>query len=208
MIETKSQANQDEFVHLLMPKRHGTFFDIGSHDPVAINNTYALETCMAWQGYLFDLDASWGPKVKTYRKSPMVVANMCTFDWNTFLQEQNIPSVIDYLSFDIDGDSLVALQRFPFDRVRFQVVTLEHDRYRVGLHVAESMRSLMTSHGYKIMCKDVTHGGLPFEDWYVHEDVNLPEALKDFEFNMEDSNTIVKRLKDRIVDCASEGLTK
>jgi hypothetical protein len=169
--ESKSQAGQDEFVYRILGISNGTFFDVGSHTPIEINNTYALEK-VGWSGYLFDINSGLVEETKKTRLSPFTLADMTTFDWNTFLETNNLVNIrIDYLSFDIDEASLVSLRRFPFDKVSFNVCTIEHDRYRFGQPVADEIREILQQNGYHMVCKDVSNVGNPFEDWYVHASV-------------------------------------
>lgn len=168
MSEWKSQARQDEFVWRVLPKAEGTFLDIGSHDPISINNTYALEQ-RGWRGFLFDIDPRWEDRSKQTRVSPFILADVSTFDWDQFLTDNGlVGSCLDYLSFDVDEASLSTLRRFPFDKVSFRVCTIEHDRYRFGDAVATEMRDILREHGYRLVCKDVANQGNPYEDWYVH----------------------------------------
>lgn len=165
---SKSQAKQDYFVYTISKKTNGTFFDIGSHHPVDINNTYALER-IGWSGYLFDIDPRWKNITEISRTSKFICTDVSTFDWELFLTNENITGkTFDYLSFDVDEASLATLRRFPFDKIQFNICTIEHDRYRFGLNVAEEMRDIMRKNGYKIICKDISNQKNPYEDWYVH----------------------------------------
>ena len=48
------QAEQDKFVlHVLQHKQNGYFLEIGSNNPITINNTYLLEK-VDWQGIIVD----------------------------------------------------------------------------------------------------------------------------------------------------------
>jgi hypothetical protein len=168
MFISQSQAKQDVFVHTLVPSTTGRFIDIGSHDPIRISNTYALEQ-LGWTGYLFDIDSKWTVPTNLKRTSPFICTDVSTFDWNSFLTCENlVGAYIDYLSFDVDEASLATLERFPFDKITFGVCTVEHDSYRFGVSCAERMRTLLLSHGYQIVCKNVKNDGYPYEDWYVH----------------------------------------
>jgi hypothetical protein len=169
-MESKSQAGQDLFVHAVTRKSNGTFLEIGGCDPIEINNTYELEK-MGWTGYSFDIDANLSYPFFLKRKCQFMVADVSKFDWDRFLIENNLlNTTIDYLSFDVDGASLPTLRRFPFDKIKFNVMTVEHDRYRFGQAVADEMRSIILPHNYEIICKDIQNGNLPYEDWYVHKD--------------------------------------
>jgi hypothetical protein len=170
---SQSQAKQDVFVHTLNPSTTGRFFDIGSHDPIRISNTYALEK-LGWTGYLFDMDAQWAQPTQATRTSTFVCTDVASFDWRAFLIRENLVGAhIDYLSFDVDEASLATLERFPFDMVTFGICTIEHDAYRFGVPRAVRMREILQSHGYQIVCKDVKHEGFPYEDWYVHPSAQI-----------------------------------
>jgi hypothetical protein len=173
MFNSQSQAKQDVFVHTLLPISNGRFLDIGSHDPIRINNTYALEQ-LGWTGYLFDIDERWAVPTKSLRTSPFVCADVAAFDWNSFMEKEGlVGSQFDYLSFDVDEASLATLERFPFDKLSFRVCTIEHDSYRFGTARAERMREILGAHGYRIVCKDVKNMGNAYEDWYIHTSVPI-----------------------------------
>jgi hypothetical protein len=169
---SRSQAGQDWFAYnVLSKKTDGTFLEIGGCHPVEINNTYELER-LGWRGYSFDHDPGTAPMFAQQRpQCKFYLTDVTTFDWNGFCEANNlVGGTIDYLSFDVDDASMKTLQRFPFSKVKFNVMTVEHDRYRFGVAVAEEMRSILTKHGYVILCKDITNGRLPYEDWWVHRD--------------------------------------
>jgi hypothetical protein len=168
--QSRSQAQQDLFVwNILQNKTDGLFLDIGSHDPVYINNTYELEQKKGWRGYLFDIDRKWAAPTAARRASPFVCADLTTFDWTSFIHSKGISGKrFDYMSFDIDRASLLAVRRFPFNEISFSIATVEHDSYRFGEAVATEMRELFGRNGYDILCKDVKLNGIPYEDWYVH----------------------------------------
>jgi hypothetical protein len=165
---SNSQAKQDCFVYALSKKKNGLFFDIGSHDPIRINNTYMLEK-LGWKGYLFDCDIKWKSITESVRTSKFICTDVSTYDWDSFLKNENlVGKTFDYLSFDVDEASLSTLRRFPFERIKFNICTIEHDRYRFGIDVANEMRRIMIQNGYKLLCKDICNDGYPYEDWYVH----------------------------------------
>jgi hypothetical protein len=170
-MESRSQAGQDRFVYAVTRKTNGTFIEIGGCHPVEINNTYELEK-MGWKGYSFDIDPNLSLLFATHRPvCDFMVADVTTFNWDRFIIENNLENkTVDYMSFDVDEASLRTLRRFPFDKIKFNVMTVEHDRYRFGQDVADEMRSIIQPHGYDIICKDIQNDNLPYEDWYVHRD--------------------------------------
>ena len=56
MIEDfNGQSGQDIFVQwALQEKRGGTFLEIGSNDPIQINNSYVLEKDYGWRGIMVE----------------------------------------------------------------------------------------------------------------------------------------------------------
>lgn len=193
MSSWNSQARQDEFVWLVLQISNGTFLDIGSHDPITISNTYALEQ-MGWHGFLFDIDPRWIEPVARTRRSPLLVADVSTFDWAKFLEDNHLAGTqMDYLSFDVDEASLATLRRFPFDRVSFRVCTIEHDRYRFGQAVATEMREILQRNGYILVCKDVTNQGSPYEDWYVHP--SLQSRVEGFACDHQEWTEVLKKAR-------------
>jgi hypothetical protein len=166
-----SQAGQDLFVYAATRKTNGTFLEIGGCHPTQLSNTYALEQ-MGWRGFSFDFNSSAANLFAATRPAcKFIVADVTLFDWEAFLSEYSLAGgTIDYLSFDVDEASLATLKRFPFNKIRFNVLTVEHDKYRFGQGVADQMRAILAPHGYNIICKDIKNGNNPFEDWYVHKD--------------------------------------
>lgn len=192
---SKSQAKQDYFVYALSKKNNGTFFDIGSNHPININNTYALEE-IGWSGYLFDYESSWKQITEANRTSKFICADVSTYHWDNFLaNEQLIGSTIDYLSFDVDEASLATLRRFPFEKIKFNICTIEHDRYRFGNDVASEMRNIMNKYGYKIICKDISNQGNPYEDWYVHSSYMSQSQIQDLYCENVDWSYILEKYK-------------
>jgi hypothetical protein len=195
-MESKSQAGQDLFVYAVTQTLQGTFLEIGGCDPEVINNTYELER-LGWSGYSFDIDPNLSYPFFTKRKNcQFIVADVTKFDWNRFIQENNLLNkTIDYLSFDVDDASLPTLRRFPFDKLKFNVMTVEHDRYRFGQAVADEMRNIIQPHGYELICRDIQDQGLPYEDWYVHKDfLQAHPHVEQFRANNVNWREVIQRL--------------
>jgi hypothetical protein len=156
-----SQAGQDRFVYEVLIKtgvlQHamGTFIDIGCAGN-ELSNTRALEE-MGWLGLLVDI----APQPETTKRpSRFMQADATKADlmirWST----------VDYLSLDVDEATLDALKNLPLDKVRFRVITIEHDAYRFGDKLRPFEREILTKAGYKLICADVCNP-VPFEDWWV-----------------------------------------
>ena len=160
-MKSNSQSGQDLWVlEKLNHKRGGTFLDIGCHTPIEINNTYLLESEFGWTGIAFDRDSKYKELWRLTRKTPIIICNALELNWK-FLRRK-----FDYLSLDIDEDQLRFIRAFPWDKIRFKVMTVEHDAYRFGDAVKDEIRSTLESHGYTIDRKDVKVNE-PYEDWWV-----------------------------------------
>jgi hypothetical protein len=185
MLKTQSQASQDIFVHAVMRKKTGvkTYLEVGAAMPTVINNTHMLESD-GWRGLSIDIDANYGPQYVEERRNPFLAADACTVDWNPILNGHPFyGKTIDYLSFDVDNATPVAFPRFPFETTRFNVITIEHDAYRVGPEMRDMIRARLTSCGYQLVCGDVICEGFgEFEDWWVFPsnevDMTLVETLR------------------------------
>lgn len=165
-----SEVGQDEYAYrVLGSPNKGTFLDIGSGLPVQRNNSYALEQ-LGWKGYCVDA----GDHAKLYEKerplATFIKVDARTADWNKILQGTTL---IDYLSFDVDESTTDVLRAFPWDRIQFRVITIEHDAYRTGQEPRDEIRDTLTLRGYVLARANVkTDWGKEFEDWFIH-----PERL-------------------------------
>ncbi len=182
---TCSSDLQDEFVMRLLNDKNpafcGTFLDIGCGHGYKGNNTFLLEA-RGWKGYLVDIDAeAYEWNVKNRDSSKSVCTDVTTCDWNEILGKKSEEMrVFDYISFDVDEATMDALRNFPWDTVRFRVMTIEHDMYRFGPMARNCIRILMEEQGYTLVCADVCAGfnNGPFEDWYV--DASLVEGFEPY----------------------------
>jgi hypothetical protein len=161
--ESHSQAGQDRFVWELLGPGPGTFLDIGANHPVEISNTYALEQ-QGWEGWLIENDVNCLKLLREQRsrRSFVMDADAAKANWSL-----TPCSGFDYLSLDVDEASLTVLQNLMKSYLRFDVLTVEHDRYRFGNERAEEMAHILEENGYEVLCADVCDQGLPFELWAV-----------------------------------------
>ncbi len=100
-------------------------------------------------------------------------------NWNGLLAGKDR---YDYLSLDIDppGATLAVLEALPLDRVRFSVITYEHDVWRGDDWPRYRSRQILEAHGYKLAVPDVKtwvfwpyQGAEPvsFEDFWIDPQV-------------------------------------
>jgi hypothetical protein len=167
-MESFSQAGQDKFPQAMLHNvtRPKTYLDIGSSHPTQLNNSYALERA-GWTGLSIDLQ-DFSNEFRATRTNPFLCADVTTIQWESVIAQHFPSRVIDYISFDVDDATGPAFARFPFGSVRFYTMTFEHDGYRVGPHLRDTIRQSLASMGYTLICGDVIAEGYgAFEDWWV-----------------------------------------
>lgn len=172
------QAQQDKFVlNVLKFKRDGFFLEIGSNDPIKINNSYPLEHDYIWKGIMIEYEARFLPAYKTHRPKSIHVINDATkIDYAALFLDHKVPSAIDYLQIDLEannGSTLRTLQKLDvevMDRHTFATVTFEHDIYHTNfMNTREESRKIFERRGYIRVFDDIDNGsGFPYEDWYVY----------------------------------------
>lgn len=160
-MDSYSQALQDLNV-LEVIKDKGTYLDVGSADPLHMNNTYLLEL-NGWTGHCIDA------RHFDYSK------RSCDF-WNGEAVEMiqaHLPDCahFNYISLDVDGSTNRALQALIDKRITFDFATVEHDKYLIGEQFQIDQRAMLHNAGYKMLFSDIyPHGNDPsilFEDWWV-----------------------------------------
>lgn len=184
------QAQQDKFVlSVLKSKRNGYFIEIGSNDPIYINNTFVMETKFGWRGIMIEYDSKYLASYRLHRKNSIHIINNATLiDYKTLFYENNVPFNIDYLQIDLEasnGSTLETLEKLDkevLDKYTFATVTFEHDFYTTNYRdTRTSSRSIFEKRGYYRVFDDITNDGNPYEDWYVHPslvDMTYIESLK------------------------------
>lgn len=172
------QAQQDKFViHALQGKRDGYFLEIGSNDPIHINNTYLLESNYNWKGIMVEYEPRFLPLYKEHRPNSIHIINDASqIVYKDVLETMNAPHAMDYLQIDLEeenGSTLRTLQNLDrniFDTYTFATVTFEHDIYHSNKHnTREISREIFARRGYTPVFQDINNGfEFPYEDWYVH----------------------------------------
>lgn len=171
-----SQAGQDLFVlAVLKGKTNGTYFEIGTNDPLTSSNTYLLETGFEWRGCGVDIQPVLVEKYRQYRKNPVVLGDATTINVTETLSWAGILDThIDYLSIDCEpaATTYQALCNIPLDRMKFSVITYEHDAYLAGETWLHLSREHLRRNGYVLVVSKlaVTRTAY-FEDWWVHPEL-------------------------------------
>ena len=84
----------------------------------------------------------------------------------TVFQETNVPSVIDYLSLDVEGAELLVMKDFPFDKHKFKWITIERPK--------DELVNLLQQNGYKKVMTIAKFGEILF---YHTEEVGISEEV-------------------------------
>ena len=203
------QALQDKFVlNVLKNKKNGTFFEIGSHEPIHINNTYTLASEFGWKGIMVEYCEHFRAGYEKHRpESVHVISDATTLDYKRLMDETEMPPNIEYLSLDLDGDATIKtlrkLDEEIMDRHKFAVVTFEHDVYVGGDKVSDRIesREIFKRRGYVCVFEDIHHEkpDVVYEDWYVHPelvDMEYVNKLKERNAHKYGENTITGKSLD------------
>ena len=178
-----AQALQDMFVLAATNgKKNGTYLEIGSNLPVYNNNTYLLESEFDWRGVSVELEASYNNEFNLIRKNPAITEDATTCNYDYLLSVYGTGTLVDYLQVDCEPAEITytALQKIPFDKYTFRVITYEHDSYLDPTEKYKKLsREFLEKLGYKLVIGNVgVDMNSSFEDWYVHPDHVDMERLK------------------------------
>jgi hypothetical protein len=181
LINGRGQAGQDIFVQwVLKEKRGGYFLEIGSNDPIEINNSYVLETEYGWKGIMVEYRSSYLAQYLKHRPTAIHVMEDATeVDYEEYLLELSpLEKQVDYLQIDLEvsNDStmgaLYQVEKTMLAGYKYAVVTFEHDAYQDAANNTRARsREIFDRHGYIRIFSDVKNDDLPYEDWYVHPDL-------------------------------------
>jgi hypothetical protein len=178
-VNSYSQAGQDRFAYLLSgQKRDGTFLEVGAYDGYAVSNTLGLEE-IGWTGFLLDIQCF--PSIAR-RKAKFCCCDAAAADWSALLADWFPSRYVDYLSLDVDEATTTVLAKILKSETVFGIITIEHDKYRLGPAGQTIQRDLFLASGYDLVCSDVIVDSPPFhgefEDWYCHKD-RIPKDRRD-----------------------------
>lgn len=161
-----SQSGQDLYAfEKSNQKTNGFYIEIGAFHPIENSNSYMLEE-LGWKGISFeisDITDLWYSK----RKNKLIVCDATSFDFLNCFNQNNVPNQIDYLSLDIDGETLNCLKKLPLSQFRFKSITIEHDEYHRGSSMKNEIRDILLGNGYSLDRPDVSSNNLIYEDWWT-----------------------------------------
>jgi FkbM family methyltransferase len=119
--------------------------------------------CEAASGVVDENIGPFTSKTSVVKKTTTTLSNIL----DTF----NAPSMIDYLSLDVEGQEYNILSTFPFNKYKFRCITVEHNAPHIGPTQQLKIRQILEQNGYKyIKGNDDVHnwGHGQIDDFYVY----------------------------------------
>lgn len=176
-----SQTYQDMFVlYMNDGKIGGSYLEIGCGHPTNLNNTFLLEQNFNWSGIGIDINCELVNDYNNFRKNRAICYDATTVDYNELLSK-NYSDTIDYLQLDCDPPEITysVLQKIPFDKYKFKVITYEHDYYvDMTRSYRDKSREYLSNLGYKLVISNISpNSWSSFEDWWVHPDLVPNEKI-------------------------------
>jgi hypothetical protein len=170
-----SQAMQDMFVLTMLDgKKSGTYLEIGSGHAFYGSNTAILDKHFGWKGVSIDYNTEYKDSY-IERNSIYMNNDALSIDYSELLSKNKFPKNIDYLQLDCDPPEVTynLLEKMPFDKYKFAVITFEHDFYTdSNSKYRDLSRKYLISKGYELVVDNIAPDRLcSFEDWWIHPDL-------------------------------------
>ena len=161
-----SQTFQDMFVlSMLNGKKDGRYLEIGSADPYYGSNTALLEE-LGWTGLSLEILEREVEKFKEHRTNEIILCDATKYNY------QSLDGDFDYLQVDCEPPATTydILTKLPFDKIKFSVITYEHDHYTdMDSAYRKKSRKFLKEKGYIMVVGNIAPDDTStYEDWYVH----------------------------------------
>jgi predicted GH43/DUF377 family glycosyl hydrolase len=171
-----SQTFQDMFVLTMLDgKKDGRYLEIGSADPYYGSNTALLEE-LGWTGLSLEILEKEVEKFKEHRINEIIHCDATKYNY------QSLVGDFDYLQVDCEppATTYYILTKLPFDKIKFSVITYEHDYYTdMDSIYREKSRKFLKEKGYVMVVGNIAPDDTSaYEDWYIHPDCIDPNILK------------------------------
>ena len=188
------ESDQDIWVlSMLNGLRNGTYLEMGAGWPEHISNTALLELQFGWRGVSVDYQDVYPDMWQAAGRKSFIKGNGQTVDFDQLLS--NMPLVIDYFSIDCDPGwvTFEILQRVPWDRYKFRLITFEHDCHAEGPAIKHASREFLQAQGYALVVNNISANGIAcdYEDWWSHPDLvdadrfqlhhSVDDSIKDYQ---------------------------
>ena len=178
------QVMQDIFVlAVLNGKRKGTYLEIGSYLSYRGNNTALLEKEFEWTGVGIEYDENCVNEYRSNRSNPVIHIDALTVNYDEVLSKIAVDGVVDYLQLDCEPSNVTyeIMERIPFDKYKFAVITYEHDHHvDITRSYRDKSRKFLEERGYELLVGNVSPDDItPFEDWWIHPDLINKNIARD-----------------------------
>jgi len=174
---------QDMFVLAALDgKRNGLFVELGSGDPYEFNNTALLEEQFGWKGLSVDNSKRMCYNFSAKRKSSITLADAAQINYAQFFRQNCLDTRVDFLRFNAEHASIMALENMPFDKYEFNVIQFQHNACWWGEEFRTKSREILSKIGYILVANDIAVDKKSnYEDWWLHPNVaqNKKEMFTD-----------------------------
>jgi hypothetical protein len=171
-----SQLGQDELVDALLQQKTGGYYvELGCSHAEAFSNSCFFERSRGWSGVGVDHLEKYQLEWAQLRTGVFCLADALEIDYQKLFDGLNAPSVIDYLSIDVDPPLIsyqTLLKVFDSDR-KFRVITFETDYGGdvecnfTRFSTRDPSRAFLLEKGYT-MVQEIYDRGKP---WYLVDDL-------------------------------------
>jgi FkbM family methyltransferase len=103
---------------------------------------------------------------RSHFREDYIAHDVDTISLNDLLEDAAAPDLIDFLSIDTEGSEVMILGAFDFNRHPVRAISVEHNDAQ-----REELYALLTSQGYRRKWPELSG----HDDWYVREDLELPD---------------------------------
>ena len=181
-----SEYKQDEIADkFLKGKTEGFFVDIGASYPETWNNSVFFEKTLNYRGVAVEMDQNFCKNWPTIRPNTILINDDATkVDYKKVLQEANAPSIIDFLSVDIDPNTATweALLKVMDTPYQFNVIAFEVDyggdfvsgkKEPIRFSVRDPSRAFLASKGYVLVREIYAYINPSYhvDDIWVHKSI-------------------------------------
>jgi hypothetical protein len=154
-------AFQDLFANFINKnKSNGFVIDIGCKNKIGSNSLLFLEKGWTCRGAdISNYTDEWKDYPKFFYQMDVSIKQ------NIDILFKNAPSVIEFLSIDVDDASLQTLLNIDFLKFKFKCICFEHDYYAHGEKLRIPQRKILEKNGYNRVIQTAS------EDWWVYNDL-------------------------------------
>ena len=118
---------------------------------------------------IVDEDTDNNTKYRAHELQSAILIRRQTKTLETILKQFNAPTIIDYLSLDVEGAETRVLKNFPFDKYKFLTMTVERPPIE--------LENILFDNDYVFVMKSKL---MEFDSFYVHKSIsNFDDIVKE-----------------------------